>query len=66
MDFIQNNSLLVITIIAFIIFAVIGYIVDSKKNNGNKKEKEILTEEIKVENTTNKNEKEVDLNNLTK
>lgn len=70
MEYLQDNSLLIITIVAFIAFAIIGYVVDSKKNKGiNKKEKEILTEEIKEEekiNEDNKDSKEVDLNNLTK
>lgn len=67
MEYLQNNSLLIITIVAFIVFAIIGYVVDSKKNKGNnKKEKEILTEEIKDEEKVNKDNKEVDLNNLTK
>lgn len=66
MKYLIDNYLLVITILAFVVFAIIGYIVDSKKNKGSKQEKEILTEEIKEDNKINNNEKEVDLNNLTK
>ena len=49
MKFIQNNMLLVITIALFIMFAILGYIVDKSKNKSNK-EKEILTE---VDNSNN-------------
>lgn len=46
MEFIKNHILLIATILAFIIFAIIGYVVDKTKNQS-KKEKEILNEEIK-------------------
>lgn len=49
MEFIQNNMLLIITIALFIMFAILGYIVDKSKNKNNK-EKEILTE---VDNSNN-------------
>lgn len=49
MEFIQNNMLLIITISLFIMFAILGYIVDKSKNKNNK-EKEILTE---VDNSNN-------------
>lgn len=39
----QNNILLIITILLFIFFAIIGYVVDKKRNKENK-EKEVLTE----------------------
>ena len=50
MEFIQNNMLLIITIALFIMFAILGYIVDKSKNKNNNKEKEILTE---VDNSNN-------------
>ena len=50
MEFIQNNMLLIITISLFIMFAILGYIVDKSKNKNNNKEKEILTE---VDNSNN-------------
>ena len=50
MEFIQNNMLLIITIALFIMFAILGYIIDKCKNNNNNKEKEILTE---VDNSNN-------------
>lgn len=52
MEFIQNNMLLIITIALFIMFAILGYIIDKSKNNNNNnnKEKEILTE---VDNSNN-------------
>ena len=49
MEFIQDNMLLIITIALFIMFAILGYIVDKSKNKNNK-EKEILTE---VDNSNN-------------
>lgn len=45
MDFLGDNALLIITIALFIMFAILGYIVDKSKNK-NKKEKEVLTENI--------------------
>ena len=45
MEFIKNHILLIATILAFIIFAIIGYVVDKTKNQI-KKEKEILNEEV--------------------
>ena len=45
MEFIKNHILLIATILAFIIFAIIGYVVDKTKNQS-KKEKEILNEEV--------------------
>lgn len=42
MDFIVKNYVIIIIIVAFIIFALIGYVVDSMKNKDNK-EKELLT-----------------------
>ena len=50
MEFIQNNMLLIITIALFILFAILGYIIDKSKNKNNNKEKEILTE---VDNSNN-------------
>lgn len=50
MEFIQNNMLLIITIALFIMFAILGYIIDKSKNKNNNKEKEILTE---VDNSNN-------------
>lgn len=50
MEFIQNNMLLIITIALFIMFAILGYIIDKSKNKNNNKEKEILTE---VDNSSN-------------
>ena len=38
MDFIVNNYLVIIIIAAFLIFALIGYAVDSTKNKKNKEE----------------------------
>lgn len=48
MDFIVNNYLLIIIIAGFLIFALIGFIVDSSKNK-KAKEAEILTETISPE-----------------
>ena len=45
MEFIKNHILLIATILAFIIFAIIGYVVDKTKHQS-KKEKEILNEEV--------------------
>ena len=42
--------LLIITIALFIMFAILGYIIDKSKNKNNNKEKEILTE---VDNSNN-------------
>ena len=38
MDFIFKNYILIIIIVAFLIFAVIGYLVDNAKNGKNKEE----------------------------
>ena len=43
MEFIREHILLIVTILAFILFAIIGYVVDKTKNQNNK-EKEILKE----------------------
>ena len=43
MEFIREHILLIVTILAFILFAIIGYVVDKAKNQNNK-EKEILKE----------------------
>lgn len=53
-DFIVNNYILIISITAFLIFALIGFAVDSSKNRKNK-EDEILTEheEVVIENEEN-------------
>lgn len=53
-DFIVNNYILIISIAAFLIFALIGFAVDSSKNRKNK-EDEILTEheEVVIENEEN-------------
>lgn len=48
MGFIEEHTLLVITIALFIMFAILGYIVDKSKNKKNK-EKEILTETTTTE-----------------
>lgn len=75
MEFIKENLILVLTLASFIVFAVIGYIVDHSKNKDNKEKdilKEDITEDIKpnidVSNdgkaTTNKKDKNIDLNNL--
>ena len=37
MEFIQNNMLLIITIALFIMFAILGYIIDKSKNKNNNK-----------------------------
>lgn len=67
MEFIKDNILLIVTIGAFIVFAIIGFIVDSTKNGKkSQKEKEILTEEIKPEDENNKGNNEVSLDSLTK
>lgn len=66
MEFISENILLIVTIGAFIVFAIIGFVVDNTKNGKrSKKEKEILTEEIKP-NEENKKDNEVSLDSLTK
>lgn len=62
MEFIKDNIFLVVTILAFVIFAIIGYVVDSTKNRKNsKKEKEVLTEEFKPN-----EELDIDLTDLSK
>ena len=38
MDFIVKNYILIIVVVAFIIFALIGYLVDNAKNKSNKEE----------------------------
>lgn len=52
MEFIMEHILLISTIAAFIIFAIIGYVVDNSKNQS-KKEKEILKEQATEEITPN-------------
>ena len=52
MEFITEHILLIATIAAFIIFAIIGYVVDKSKNQS-KKEKEILKEQAPEEITPN-------------
>lgn len=52
MEFITEHILLIATIAAFIIFAIIGYVVDKSKNQS-KKEKEILKEQVPEEITPN-------------
>ena len=75
MEFIKENLVLVLTLASFVVFAIIGYIVDHSKNNDNKEKdilKEDITEEIKPnidvtkdsKETTNKKDKNIDLNNL--
>ena len=78
MEFIKENLLLIATLVAFIVFAIIGFVVDNTKNKDSK-EKDLLKEqndsEVKpnVEKTTtkevknsNKEEKNMNLENLTK
>lgn len=78
MEFIKDNLLLVLTVAAFIVFAIIGFVVDNAKNKDSK-EKDLLKvqndNEVKpnVEKTTsketktnNKEEKNINLDNLTK
>ena len=69
--------MLIVTILAFIIFAVIGYVVDKTKNQ-NSKEKEILKETTSDEiapnvevadniiSNNNKKDKNIDLDSLNK
>ncbi len=42
MDFIVKNYIIILIIAAFLIFALIGYVIDSTKNKKNKEE-ELLT-----------------------
>lgn len=75
MEFIKENLLLVLTLGSFVVFAIIGFIVDNTKNKDNK-EKDILKEDINTEikpnidvskdikESTNKKDKNIDLNNL--
>lgn len=77
MEFIREHILLIVTILAFILFAIIGYVVDKTKNQNNK-EKEILKEttsdeiapnvevadNIMINN--NKKDKNIDLDSLNK
>lgn len=75
MEFIKENLLLVVTLGSFVVFAIIGFIVDNTKNKDNK-EKDILKDEpeskIKpnidvpknTKDPTNKKDKNIDLNNL--
>ena len=77
MEFIREHILLIVTILAFIIFAVIGYVVDKTKNQ-NSKEKEILKETTSDEiapnvevadniiSNNNKKDKNIDLDSLNK
>ena len=66
---------MVLTLVSFVAFAIIGYIVDHSKNKDNKEKdilKEDITEEIKPnidvpkdsKEITNKKDKNIDLNNL--
>ena len=48
MEFIKENLVLVLTLVSFVVFAIIGYIVDHSKNKDNK-EKDILKEDITEE-----------------
>ena len=75
MEFIKENLVLVLTLASFVVFAIISYIVDHSKNKDNKEKdilKEDITEEIKPnidvtkdsKETTNKKDKNIDLNNL--
>ena len=75
MEFIKENLILVLTLASFVVFAIIGYIVDHSKNKDNKEKdilKEDITEEIKPnidvpkdsKETINKKDKNIDLNNL--
>ncbi len=41
-DFIVNNYVIIIIIASFLIFALIGFAVDTAKNKNNKKEGELL------------------------
>ena len=43
MDFIVKNYVIIIIVAAFLIFALIGYAVDSMKNRKNKEDAELLT-----------------------
>lgn len=78
MEFIKDNLLLVLTVAAFIVFAIIGFVVDNAKNKDSK-EKDLLKvqpeNEIKpnVEKVSKKEtkesakeEKNINLDNLTK
>ena len=72
MEFIKENLVLVLTLVSFVVFAIIGYIVDHSKNKDNKEKdilKEDITEEIKPnidvpkdsKEITNKKDKNIDL-----
>lgn len=73
MEFIREHILLIVTILAFILFAIIGYVVDKTKNQNNK-EKEILKETssdeiapnvettMNIENTSTNNVKDNNIN----
>lgn len=79
MEFIREHILLIVTILAFILFAIIGYVVDKTKNQNNK-EKEILkettsdeiapnvetTEIVENTNTNDVKDKNVNLDDLNK
>lgn len=78
MEFIKDNLLLVLTVAAFIVFAIIGFVVDNTKNKDNK-EKDLLKEQPENEIKPNvekvskketkepaKEEKNINLDNLTK
>ena len=56
-DFIANNYLIILLITVFLIFALIGYLIDSSKNKKNKEEG-ILTEkdDITIEEIISTNE----------
>ena len=71
MEFIKENLVLVLTLASFVVFAIIGYIVDHSKNKDNKEKdilKEDITEEIKPnidvtkdsKETTNKKDKNIE------
>ena len=79
MEFIREHILLIVTILAFILFAIIGDVVDKTKNQNNK-EKEILkettsdeiapnvetTEIVENTNTNDVKDKNVNLDDLNK
>lgn len=64
-DFVVDNYLLIIIITVFLIFALIGYIIDSSKNKKNKEEgiltekEDVVIEEIEKNPIFNENINEV-------
>ena len=67
MEFIKENLVLVLTLVSFVVFAIIGYIVDHSKNKDNKEKdilKEDITEEIKPNIDVPKDSKEITNKNL--